>query len=231
MFALGACSASRDARQLIVGDRRRPALPALQRRAFPSASASIGGDCFAAIRPRTSSSTTPTRASTSSCSSCSRRRAIPRSSRSSRRSTAPARTSPIVDGADRGGRGRQVGDRAGRAQGALRRGGEHPLGARPGARRRAGRLRLHRPEDPRQGLAGRAPRGRRRCAPMSISAPATTTRSPRKIYTDLSLLHLRSRRSCRDAARLFNYMTGYARPASWRSIAVAPLNLRARCSS
>ena len=31
-----------------------------------------------------------------------------------------------------GGGGRQVGDRRGRAQGALRRGGQHPLGARPG---------------------------------------------------------------------------------------------------
>jgi polyphosphate kinase len=33
---------------------------------------------------------------------------------------------------------------------------------------------------------------------------------------------------CRDAARLFNYMTGYASPASLEKIAVAPINLRAR---
>ena len=62
--------------------------------------------------------------------------------------------------AGRRGRGRQVGDGAGRAEGALRRGGEHPLGARPRARRRAGRVRLHRAEDARQDVAGRAPRGR-----------------------------------------------------------------------
>ena len=62
--------------------------------------------------------------------------------------------------ADRRRRGRQVGHRAGRAQGALRRGGQHPLGARPGARRRAGGLRLPRAEDPRQDVAGGAPRGR-----------------------------------------------------------------------
>ena len=68
---------------------------------------------------------------------------------------------PDRRGADRGGRGRQVGHRAGRAQGALRRGSQHPLGARPRARRRAGRLRLHRAEDARQGVAGGAPRGRR----------------------------------------------------------------------
>ena len=63
-------------------------------------------------------------------------------------------------GAGRGGRGRQVGHGAGRAQGALRRGGQHPLVARPRTRRRAGGLRLHRAEDPRQAVAGGAPRKR-----------------------------------------------------------------------
>ena len=82
-------------------------------------------------------------------------------------------------GADRGRRGRQDGDGAGRAQGALRRGGQHPLGARPRARRRAGGLRLHRPQDPRQGLDGGAPRGAGDRAPTCISAPATIIRSPR----------------------------------------------------
>ena len=33
-----------------------------------------------------------------------------------------------------------------------------------------------------------------------------------RIYTDLSVLHLRHPALTRDAARLFNYMTGYARP-------------------
>ena len=69
--------------------------------------------------------------------------------------------SPIVARADRGGRSRQVGHRAGRAQGALRRGGQHPLGARPGARRRAGGVRLHRAQDPRQAVDGGAARRRR----------------------------------------------------------------------
>ena len=57
-------------------------------------------------------------------------------------------------------RGRQIGDRAGRAQGAVRRGGQYPLGARSGTRRRAGGLRISAAEDPRQGVAGRAPRRR-----------------------------------------------------------------------
>ena len=63
--------------------------------------------------------------------------------------------------ARRGRRSRQVGDRGGGAQGALRRGGQHPLGARSGARRRAGGLWLLRAQDAFQAVAGGAPRGRR----------------------------------------------------------------------
>ena len=85
---------------------------------------------------------------------------------------------PDRGGADRGRRGRQVGDGAGRAEGALRRGAQHPLGPRPGARRGPGGLRLHPPQDARQGRAGRAPGGRAASAPTASSAPATTTRSP-----------------------------------------------------
>ncbi len=62
--------------------------------------------------------------------------------------------------AGRSRRGRQVRDRADRAQGAVRRGSQHPLGTRSRTRRRAGRVRLHRTEDPRQAVDGGAPRGR-----------------------------------------------------------------------
>ena len=48
-----------------------------------------------------------------------------------------------------------------------------------------------------------------------------------KVYTDLSFFTCDAA-LCRDAARLFNFMTGYARPASLEKIAVAPINLRAR---
>src|SRR5205085_11138844 len=48
-----------------------------------------------------------------------------------------------------------------------------------------------------------------------------------KIYTDLSFFTC-DPALCRDAARLFNFMTGYARPASLEKVAVAPVNLRAR---
>ncbi len=48
-----------------------------------------------------------------------------------------------------------------------------------------------------------------------------------KVYTDLSFFTC-DPALCRDAARLFNYMTGYATPATLEKIAVAPLNLRHR---
>src|ERR1700741_4159860 len=50
-----------------------------------------------------------------------------------------------------------------------------------------------------------------------------------KIYTDLSFFNS-DPALCRDAQRLFNYMTGYATPATLEKIAVAPLTLRQRLS-
>jgi polyphosphate kinase len=46
-----------------------------------------------------------------------------------------------------------------------------------------------------------------------------------KIYTDLSFFTC-DPGLCHDAARLFNYMTGYARPQSTEKVAFAPLTLR-----
>ena len=57
-------------------------------------------------------------------------------------------------------RTRQAGGLHGRAESALRRGGEHPLGEVAGGGRRPRRLRHPRPEDPRQGDPRRPPRGR-----------------------------------------------------------------------
>jgi len=48
-----------------------------------------------------------------------------------------------------------------------------------------------------------------------------------KVYTDLSFFTC-DPALCRDAACLFNFMTGYASPASLEKIAVAPLTLRTR---
>ena len=46
-----------------------------------------------------------------------------------------------------------------------------------------------------------------------------------KIYTDLSFFTCEPS-LCRDAARLFNYMTGYARPEKMEKIAFSPINMR-----
>jgi len=46
-----------------------------------------------------------------------------------------------------------------------------------------------------------------------------------KIYTDLSYFST-DPALCRDAARLFNYMTGYARPERLEKIGVSPISLR-----
>jgi polyphosphate kinase len=48
-----------------------------------------------------------------------------------------------------------------------------------------------------------------------------------KVYTDLSFFTV-DPALCRDAQRLFNYMTGYATPATLEKVAVAPINLRQR---
>lgn len=46
-----------------------------------------------------------------------------------------------------------------------------------------------------------------------------------RIYTDLSFFSS-DPKLCRDAARVFNYMTGYAKPKLFEKLAVAPLGLR-----
>ena len=46
-----------------------------------------------------------------------------------------------------------------------------------------------------------------------------------KIYTDLSYFTC-DPQICADVMRIFNYMTGYARPANLKKLAIAPLNLR-----
>jgi polyphosphate kinase len=48
-----------------------------------------------------------------------------------------------------------------------------------------------------------------------------------RVYTDQSFFTCDAA-LCRDAARLFNFMTGYATPASLEKISIAPVNLRER---
>jgi polyphosphate kinase len=51
-----------------------------------------------------------------------------------------------------------------------------------------------------------------------------------RVYTDLSFFTCDAA-LCHDAARMFNFMTGYATPAHLDKIAVAPVNLRERLDS
>ena len=51
-----------------------------------------------------------------------------------------------------------------------------------------------------------------------------------KIYTDLSYFTT-DPALCRDAARLFNYMTGYAKPAALEKVAASPVGIRAHLLS
>lgn len=51
-----------------------------------------------------------------------------------------------------------------------------------------------------------------------------------RVYTDLSYFTC-DKALCQDAAKLFNFMTGYAAPAKLESLSTAPLNLRSELSA
>ena len=87
--------------------------------------------------------------------------------------------SPIVESLIRAAEQRQAGRRAGRAQGPLRRGGQHRVGQGARRRGRPRRLRHRGAQDPLQDRARAAQRGRRRRRATSTWRPATTTTRPR----------------------------------------------------
>ena len=108
---------------------------------------------------------------------------------------------PVADRgrADRRGRGGQAGRGGGGDQGAVRREGEHHLGAQAGGGRLPRGLRLRRLEDARQAACSSS--GRRPTAPCgatATSAPATTTRR-RPASTRTSACSPPTRRSARTS--------------------------------
>ena len=144
-------------------------------------------DFFRLLRSTaTCSSTTPTtRSRRRSSSSSSRPPAIPQVlaiKQTIYRTAGPE--SALVALADQGRRAGQAGRRAGRAQGALRRAGQHRAGPRARRGGRARRVRPRRAQDPRQGAARRAPGGRRhppllprRHRQLQPARPRTSTRT------------------------------------------------------
>ncbi len=109
----------------------------------------------------------------------------------------PHRQRQRADGtADRRGAARQGSDGGGRAEGALRRGGQHQLGRTARGRGRAGGLRHRRPEDARQAAAGDAAR-RREVSPLRASVDRQLQPAHGAAVYRHRLLH----RRCRDHRR------------------------------
>ena len=171
-----------DLSQLVEEDRPDLKFPPFNPR-FPERVREHGGVASLRSGRRTCWSTTPTKASRWWWNSSSRRR---RPGRHRDQADTLPRGQTVRDhqGADRRCGGGQVGDRRDRAQGAFRRRAESDVGQRAGARGRAGRLRLHRLEDTRQGFNGHSER--RRASTYCHFGTGNYHPVTARIYTDLS---------------------------------------------
>ena len=90
--------------------------------------------------------------------------------------------------AHRGGRGWQAGGGPGGAEGAVRRAQQHHLGPAAGIARHPRGLRVRQPQDAHQAVPGRTSEARTASSSSSTPAPATTTRPPRRMYTDIGMI-------------------------------------------
>ena len=195
------------------------------RRRAPTSS----GRCAAAT---CSCTTRTTRSRRRSRRSSSRPPATRTCSRSSRRCTAPAATragivASLVKAAEAG----QAGGRARRAEGALRRAGEHRTGPHAGGGGRARRVRPRRAEDARQDPARRAPGGRRH-PPLLPRRHRQLQPEDRDDSTRTSGCSRPTPSSAPTSRELFNHLTGYSRQGEYRRLLVAPdAPARRRCRS
>ena len=135
--------------------------------------------------------------------------------------------SSIVQLADPGGRAGQAGGGPGRAQGPVRRGSNIEWAKRAGEGRRPRRLRPRRAQDrtprPRWSSATSRTGMRRYCHIGTGNYNSKTAR----LYEDVGLLTC-DPRSASDLTQLFNFLTGYARDVHYRTLLVAPHDLRPR---
>ena len=84
-----------------------------------------------------------------------------------------------------------------------------------------GRLWFRRSEDPRQDLAG-GPPGKQTLRSYVHFGTGNYHPITAKVYTDLSFFTCKQA-LCQDAARTFNYMTGFAPPDRLEALALAPV--------
>ena len=218
-----------DLKQLIVDDRPDLLFPPYTPR-FPERIRDFGGDCFAAIRAKDIIVHHPYESFDVVVQFLRQAAHDPSGDRDQADALPHQPRQPDRQGADRGGRGRQVGHRDGRAARPLRRGSQHPPGAHawkpPACRWCIGftGLKTH----AKLSLVVRREAG----AMRSYAHFGTGNYHPitARIYTDLSFFTCDPALT-RDAARLFNYMTGYARPESMEELAFSPLTTRNVCWS
>ena len=136
--------------------------------------------------------------------------------------------SPDRAGARPRGRERQAGHGARRAQGALRRGVEHPVGAHARGGGRARRLRPPRAQDARKVSLVVRREARQASGATSTSSTGNYNPTTARLYTDLSLFTARDAYRRGRVVRSSTCSRATRAPPTWKRFIVAPLGLHER---